>query len=64
MSVDYFISTYTFVYSDNVYKPFVEDFLTTKHPSLSSCFSNDSDRCLDMSSTNHLKQIFVYSRLL
>ena len=42
------------MYSDNVYNPFVDEFLTTKHPSLSSCFSSDSERCRDMSLTYHL----------
>lgn len=47
--------TYTLVCSDSVYNPLVEDLRTTKQPSLSPCFNNDSARWRDMSPTYHLK---------
>lgn len=47
--------THILVYNDNVYSPLVEEFLTTKQPSLSSCLSNDSDLWRDMSPTYHLQ---------
>lgn len=52
--------TYTFVKRESVYRPLVEEFLTTKHPSLSSCLRRDSALCLDISPTYHLKKIYIY----
>ena len=40
-----------------MYRPFVEEFLTTKHPSLSSFFSSVSDRSLDISPTYQSKLV-------
>lgn len=39
-----------------MYSPLVEEFLTTKQPSFSSCLSRDSDLCRDMSFTYHLER--------
>lgn len=47
-------NTYTLVYSDSVYMPLVDEFRTTKQPSLSSCLSSDSALWRDISPTYHL----------